>query len=168
MEAALMHKSAGRTMLALQTLSFCSGCAILCTVMNEPDTINAEAVRIYLDGARNALHGARHNLDGDFYGVAVNRAYYVFFYAATALLLTLDITRSRHTGVLAAFREHFVKTGIFPIEDSHAYGEAFELRNVTDYEMLGQADSVQAHAAIESAERFIEHCEAYLMTEGYL
>jgi hypothetical protein len=26
-----------------------------------------------------------------------------------------------------------VKTGIFPIEDSRAYGEAFELRNVTDY-----------------------------------
>ena len=136
--------------------------------MDEPETINKEAVLIYLDGARNALHGARHNLDGDFYGVAVNRAYYVFFYAATALLLTLDITRSRHTGVLAAFREYFVKTGIFPIEDSHAYGEAFELRNVTDYEMLGQADSVQARAAVESADRFIEHCEAYLRTERYL
>jgi len=137
-------------------------------MMDEPGTINSEAVLIYLDGARNALRGARHNLEGDFYGVAVNRAYYVFFYAATALLLTLDITRSKHAGVLAAFREHLVKTGVFPIEDSHAYGEAFELRNVTDYEMLGQADSIQAHAAVESADRFIEHCEAYLTAEGYL
>ncbi len=136
--------------------------------MDEPETINSEAVLVYLDGARSALRGARHNLDGDFYGVAVNRAYYAFFYAATALLLTLDITRSKHSGVLAAFREHFVKTGILPIEDSYAYGEAFELRNVTDYEMLGQADSVQAHAAVESADRFIEHCEVYLTTEGYL
>jgi uncharacterized protein (UPF0332 family) len=136
--------------------------------MDEPKAINPEAVLIYLDGARNALRGARHNVDGDFHGVAINRAYYAFFYAATALLLTLDITRSKHAGVLAAFREHFVKTGIFRIEDSHAYGEVFELRNVTDYEMMGQADSVQAHAAVESANRFIEHCEAYLMAEGYL
>jgi uncharacterized protein (UPF0332 family) len=137
-------------------------------MMDKSERINKEAVRIYLDGARNGLRGARHNLDGDFDGVAVNRAYYAFFYAATALLLTLDIARSKHVGVLAAFREHFVKTGIFPIQDSHAYGEAFELRNVTDYEMLGQADSVQARAAVESAARFLEHCEAYLMTEGYL
>jgi hypothetical protein len=41
--------------------------------MDEPEAINPEAVLIYLDGARNALRGARHNLDGDFYGVAVNR-----------------------------------------------------------------------------------------------
>ena len=137
-------------------------------MMDEPETINTEAVLIYLDGARNALRGARHNLDADFYGVAANRAYYAFFYAATALLLSLDITRSKHAGVLAAFREYFVKTGIFPIEDSHAYGEAFELRIVTDYEMLGQADSVQARTAVENAARFIEHCAAYLTTEGYL
>jgi uncharacterized protein (UPF0332 family) len=136
--------------------------------MDEPETINTEAILIYLDGARNALRGARHNLDGDFYGVAANRAYYAFFYAATGLLLTLDITRSKHAGVLATFREHFVKTGIFPIEDSHAYGEAFELRNITDYEMLGQADSVQARTSVESADRFVEHCKAYLMAEGYL
>ena len=43
-----------------------------------------------------------------FNGVAINRAYYAFFYAATALLLTLDVTRSKHSGVMGAFRERFV------------------------------------------------------------
>lgn len=33
---------------------------------------------------------------------------------------------------MAAFREHFVKPMTFTVEDSHAYGEAFELRNVVD------------------------------------
>ena len=136
--------------------------------MDESEKINSEAILVYLDGARNGLRSALYNLDGDFYGVAVNRAYYAFFYAATALLLTLDITRSKHSGVLAAFREHFVKPGTFPIQDSHAYGEAFELRNVTDYEMLGRADSVQAYAVVENANRLVERCEAYLTTEGYL
>jgi uncharacterized protein (UPF0332 family) len=113
------------------------------------------------------MRSARFNLDGGFYGVAVNRAYYTFFYAATALLLTLDLTRSKHSGVLAAFREHFVKPGTFSIQDSQAYGEALELRNVTDYEMLGKVDENQARGVVENAERFVRDCEAYLTTKGY-
>jgi uncharacterized protein (UPF0332 family) len=70
--------------------------------------------------------------------------------------------------VLAAFRERFVKAGLFPASDSYAYGEAFELRNVTDYETLGQADEAQAQALVESAVSFVEHCENYLTLKGYL
>ncbi len=136
--------------------------------MGESELINREVVLIYLDGARDALRVAQYNLDGDFYGAAVNRAYYAFFYAATALLLTLDITRSKHSGVMAAFRQHFVKPGTFPVQDSRNYGEAFELRNITDYEMLGKADKTQAHTVVENARRFVKHCETYLTTRGYL
>lgn len=96
------------------------------------------------------------------------RAYYVFFYAATALLLTLDMTRSKHAGVLAAFRQHFVKTGIFSVDDSRAYGEAFELRNVTDYEMLGEADEAQARTVVGQADRFLGRRQSYLTTKEYL
>jgi uncharacterized protein (UPF0332 family) len=136
--------------------------------MDKPEAVNPEAVLVYLRGARDALRSAQYNLDGDFYGVAINRAYYAFFYAATALLLTLDLTRSKHSGVLAAFREYFVKPGTFPVRDSQAYGEAFELRNVTDYEMLGKADEAQAHTVAENARRFVKRCESYLTTKGYL
>lgn len=85
-------------------------------MMEESEAVNREAFLVYLQGSQDALASARYNLDGGFYGVAVNRAYYAFFYAATALLLALDMTRSKHAGVLAAFREHFVKPGLFPIE----------------------------------------------------
>jgi len=129
---------------------------------------NTNIFRTYLDGALDALENARYNFDGGYYGMAVNRAYYAFFYAATAMLLTLDITRRKHSGVLAAFRKHFVKTGIFPIQDSRAYGESFELRNVTDYEMMGQADENQAHAVLESARDFVERCQAYLVAKECL
>ena len=136
--------------------------------MDDLGLINEEAVLVYLDGARQALRSAQYNLDGDFYGVAINRAYYAFFYAATALLLTLDITRGKHSGVMAAFREHFVKPGTFLVQDSRAYGEAFELRNVTDYEMLGVADRIQAQTTVENANRFVERCETHLTTKDYL
>ncbi len=136
--------------------------------MNEAELTNRQATLVYLDGAQEALRSARFNLEGGFYGVAINRAYYAFFYAATALLLTLDLTRSKHAGVLAAFREHFVKPGLFPVVDSYAYGEAFELRNVTDYETLGRAEEAQAQALVESATRFVERGASYLTTKGYL
>jgi hypothetical protein len=48
-------------------------------------------------------------------------------------------------GVTVRGGQVHARSGAFSIDDSRAYGEAFELRNVTDYEMLGQADSVQAH-----------------------
>jgi uncharacterized protein (UPF0332 family) len=135
--------------------------------MSSSEPINREAVLIYLEGAHEALRNAQYNLDGDFYGAAVNRAYYAFFYAATALLLTLDLTRSRHSGVMAAFREHFVKPGIFSVQDSKAYGAAFELRNVTDYEMMGRADEARAYTTFENARRFVERCDTHLTEKGY-
>ena len=136
--------------------------------MNESELINQEAVLLCINSARNALQGAQYNLDGRFYGIAVNRAYYAFFYAASALLLTLDMARSKHAGVMAAFREHFVKPMTFVGEDSRAYGEAFELRNVADYETLGQVDQTQARTAVENGKRFDERCELYLSGKGYL
>jgi len=135
--------------------------------MGKSELNNRQAIYIYLDGAREAIRSARFNLSGGFYGVAVNRAYYAFFYTATALLLTLDLTRSKHSGVMAAFREHFVKSGLFPVDDSRDYGEAFEARNTTDYEMLGKADETQARTVVKNAARFVEHCETYLATKGY-
>lgn len=135
--------------------------------MDESKLMNQQAVLLYIDGAREALHTARFNLDNGFYGATINRAYYSIFYAATALLLTLDLTRSKHSGVLAAFRENFVKPGIFSVEDSRGYGEAFELRNVTDYETLGKAEEVQARTTVENASRFFEQCKVYLSMKGY-
>ena len=100
--------------------------------------------------------------------MAVNRAYYAFFYAASALLLTLELTRSKHSGVLAAFREQYVKPGLFPVEDSITYGEAFELRNISDYEILGNIDHDQAIVVIENANQFVDRCNAFLKERSLL
>jgi uncharacterized protein (UPF0332 family) len=123
---------------------------------------NKEAINIYIQGARDALKSAQYNLDGGYYRVAANRGYYAFFYAATALLMTLNISRGKHSGVLAAFREIFVKTGLFPTEDSITFGEAFELRNTSDYDILGSIDLEDAQNVIQNAKDFLERCEEYL------
>src|SRR3972149_10242075 len=45
---------------------------------------------------------------------AVNRAYYAMFHAVTALLLSEGMAFSRHSGVISAFDQHWLKTGRFP------------------------------------------------------
>jgi uncharacterized protein (UPF0332 family) len=65
----------------------------------------------------------------------VNRAYSAVFYAASALLLTEGLGRSKHSGVIAAFRQHFVKPGIIEIEYSRIYGRVMDDRLASDYEI---------------------------------
>lgn len=86
----------------------------------EPDS--RPEVILYLDNARQMLEVAAHNLAAGFYGSAINRAYYAMFYAANALLATKGIARSKHSGVIAAFREHFVKSGLIEVDYSSIYG----------------------------------------------
>ena len=57
---------------------------------------------------------------------------------------------------------------MFPVEDSVAYGEAFELNNTLDYEMLGSIEREEAVAVIKSAKQFVTRCDAYLKEKGDL
>ena len=48
----------------------------------------------------------------DFPNDAASRAYHAAFHAATALLLSRNLSFGSHTGVLRAFSLHFVKPDI--------------------------------------------------------
>ena len=54
--------------------------------------------------SRQELEAARYLAGGGFAPQAVSRAYYAFF-AAEEALLALGETRSKHSGVLAAFEK---------------------------------------------------------------
>ena len=77
-----------------------------------------DRVRNYMAHARQAVETGRLVLEHGDYVAAVNRAYYAIFYAANALLATKGLQRSKHSGVIAAFRQHFVKTGLIEVEFS--------------------------------------------------
>lgn len=54
-----------------------------------------QEVRLYLDRAREAVRQAQDNIGLNHYDVAISRAYYAMFYAATALLASKGISRSK-------------------------------------------------------------------------
>ena len=132
--------------------------------MSQP---NEELIKSYMQAAEETLEGAQYNLDGGYFGIAASRAYYAFFYAASALLLTRDLIRSKHSGVLSAFREHFVKPGLIEAEFSDTYGEAFDVRLIADYEIVGTTDEAQAREVLQNARRFVARIADYLAEVGY-
>lgn len=87
-------------------------------------------IELYMSHADEMLQVAEHNLAEGFYSTAVNRAYYAVFYAANALLATQGLSRGKHSGVVAAFRQHFVKPGLIEAEYGRIYGQLMDDRRV--------------------------------------
>ena len=105
--------------------------------------------------------------DGD-YTTAVNRAYYAIFYAANALLATKGLERSKQSAVIAAFRQHFVKTGLIEAEYSRLYGAAMDDRHEGDYEVESVLDHDKAKQNLAWAKQFVTRIEAALREMGAL
>ena len=125
-------------------------------------------VRAYMDRAHQMLQTAAYNIEGGFYASAVNRAYYAIFYAANALLTTKDLSRHKHSGVIAAFRQYFVGPGLIEAEYSDIYGRVMDDRHVSDYEIdLGTPPKV-AQSDLSDARRFVERVERYLRAGGWI
>jgi uncharacterized protein (UPF0332 family) len=119
----------------------------------------------YLVHARQAVDTGRLVTAHDDYIAAVNRAYYAIFYAANALLATRGLERSKHSGVIAAFRQHFVKTGLVEPVFSEFYGKAMENRRAADYEMVELGYEV-AKQDLDRAEKFVKRIEQLLREMG--
>lgn len=75
-------------------------------------------VGIRLERCREDIATARLLIREGKYRVAVSRAYYAIFMIATAVLITLGISRSKHSAVESAFGHYLVKPGIFAAQNT--------------------------------------------------
>ncbi|RLF53973.1 MAG: HEPN domain-containing protein [Thermoplasmata archaeon] len=105
--------------------------------------------------------------EGD-YESTVSRVYYAMFYSAEALMLTCDLTFSSHKGIISAFGEHFIKTGIFPKELGRELNRAFEKRQLGDYGYTFLITKEEAEEILESGRRFYEQAVQYLKESDHL
>jgi len=72
------------------------------------------------------------------------------FYVAQALLLGRDLSFSRHSGVIAAFGQHFAKTGTVPAKFHRYLIRGMEVRHTADY---GKGESVTLEESAEQLDR---------------
>ena len=105
--------------------------------------------------ARRSIKAAERLLQAGDNDFAVSRAYYGMFYVAQAMLLTRDLRRSKHSGVIAAFQEQFVKSGDVPDRFFHLLRDGFEDRAEGDYG-FAEITRDQAEAGIEAARQFVD------------
>ena len=73
-----------------------------------------EEIKSLIKRAEKYLKSARILLQEGDYESSVSRTYYAMFYSVEAVLLTKGLSFSSHNGVISAFGQHFVKTGVFP------------------------------------------------------
>jgi uncharacterized protein (UPF0332 family) len=134
----------------------------------ETDANEREEILLYIERARHMLQVATHNLDAGFFETAVNRAYYAIFYAASALLASQKLARGKHSGVISAFRERFVKPGIIEVEYSRIYGRVMDDRHLGDYEIGRALTPEEVRRDVEDARRFVSRVAVYLQEHGWL
>jgi uncharacterized protein (UPF0332 family) len=130
------------------------------------DSISSR-IKQFISLSERALVTAQDNLDSGDFRATVNRAYYAVFYAASAMLLSEGVERRRHAGIISAFREHFVKTGLVETEYSNIYGEVLVGREDADYAIEIPVDLDMAEMMLRQARRFVRRMLEYLAQRGY-
>ena len=136
--------------------------------MSRPESDPTYEVALYIKQAHEMLEVAAHNMAAGFYGSAINRAYYAIFYVANALLATQGISRSKHSGVIAAFRQCFVKPGLVETECGEIYARVMDDRHTSDYDVETTVEPERAQTDLDDAHRFVDRVERHLRKGGWL
>lgn len=123
---------------------------------------------IYLRAAREMLQVSIENILNFHYSSACNRAYYACFYAVNALRLIKSLTFSKHSAVLAAFRQHFIKTGEFEPKWGKIYEMVMASRQSSNYDLFSQIDENQARSVHENATEFVNEIERWLLKHNLI
>jgi uncharacterized protein (UPF0332 family) len=124
--------------------------------------------RLYMSNAHEMLEVAQENLNNGHINSACNRAYYGIFYAASALLFSKGKTYGKHSAVIAAFRQYFIRTGEFDKKWSDDYRLIMESRHTADYVLHDYLEEEDAAEVITKAKAFVEEVRKWLQKRDLL
>ena len=116
----------------------------------------ADLIRYRLNRAKETLEEAHVMFEnGHLYG-ASNRIYYACFYGVVALLLTKNLSSSKHSGVIGLFNKHFVKTEDIPRDFGRFYSRMFDNRLESDYGELIDIEADEIRQDLTVAQKFVD------------
>lgn len=128
--------------------------------MREIETLNKRAER-YIKSAELLIE------DGD-YESAVSRTYYAMFFMVEALFLTKDMTFKRHKAIISEFGNHFIKTDIFDKRMVSILSNAFDKRQLGDYEFEPTISKREAGELLKDGKKFCNEIRDYLVKKKKL
>jgi uncharacterized protein (UPF0332 family) len=133
-------------------------------IMDDPK----DNYRLYMKNAQEMLDVAGENLRNDHYNSACNCAYYGIFYAASALLYSKGKSYGKHSAVLVAFRQYFIKTGELDKKWSDDYKIIMESRHTADYELYDSLEKEAVVIVVAKAHEFVEEVKKWLQKRDLL
>lgn len=125
----------------------------------------ARQLKAIIQKACRCLQTAKTDLEDGDSDSASSRAYYAAFHAMQAALLAKNLSFSKHSAVISAFNQHFVKAGIFPKEFSKNIERLFRERQIGDYDYNLSIEEKDAEEDIRLAQRLVEAVKEYLKKE---
>ena len=115
-----------------------------------------------LKKAERAIHAAEILLQAGDAEFAAGRAYYGRLHTAQALLREKDLRYRKHSGVHAAFGEHFAKTGILDPKFHRWLLAAFNNRIQGDYDFFSIIEEDTVTEMIEQAREFLHAAQHHI------
>ena len=119
-------------------------------------------VQYRLKRARESLLDAQTLYKSGSLYSTVNRIYYAMFYAVNALLLSKDLSSSKHSGVKALLSREFVNKGIIDKKAGRFYSEIFEKRQKGDYKDLVEFEKEDVSKWLRQAGDFLIKIETLI------
>ena len=118
-----------------------------------------------LEIAHETLTTAKAMLELGDYKASANRLYYAIFSAMRAVLALDGFDSKKHSGIIARFRQSYIKTGILDTEMSKIIDDLEVIREDSDYDdfyiILKEDVEIQA----KRAEYFVSEVESYLQNQ---
>jgi uncharacterized protein (UPF0332 family) len=104
--------------------------------------------------------------DAGHFNSYVNRLYYACFYAVSALLLTRDLSTSKHGYLRSLMHREFVKTGLIPKELGGHFDLLFDSRLKGDYSDFTVFKIDDISDWLERTQEFVRHSEELISKLG--
>lgn len=124
-----------------------------------------ETTRQLLDRALDAIEAADILLTNDKVDIAAGRAYYAMFYTAEALLNEKGFSFGKHGNVIAAYGQHFAKTGELDPKFHRWLLNSFDQRQIGDYAFDPNVEKEVVVQMISQADEFLKAAKEYLGDE---
>ena len=112
-------------------------------------------VNMEYEKAVKFLEQAEGNAAMGFWDVVANRLYYSVFHAVMAMLINDGHKAGTHKGAILVFGQHYVKEGIFPIQDAKLYSQLQTMREKGDYNCVYQTSEEEIRPLIEPVRDFV-------------
>jgi uncharacterized protein (UPF0332 family) len=127
-----------------------------------PDETNIAVSKYRLEMSRRFLDTASLCLDAGDYKTAANRSYYCIFHAMRAVLALEPFDSKKHSGIISAFNQRYIKTEIFPKAFYKMIDSAFRVRGGSDYDDFYVIAKETVEQQNGNARVFLEAVEKHL------